>query len=288
MVNRQLKLVHLVSILCLFIFAFSTHSIAFQKDGLLKIYFFDIGQGDSIFIEAPNGNQVLIDGGPDNKVLQELGRVMPFYDHDIDLIMATHPHSDHISGLINILDRYEVSHIIQAKDLYDSPQFKAWHDAVVKEHALETETLAGEVINLGEDIDLMIIYPDKSYDGMILKKPHEANVVSMLRYKNLKVLLTGDMEAPVERKLLLNNVDVNADVLKVGHHGSKTSSTTEFLNAVSPEAAVIQVGAKNKYGHPSPETISRLENYGIKYYRNDLDGSVKLISDGKIFQVTKY
>src|SRR3989338_1070378 len=105
---RKFSLIHLVIILCLSIFVFSTHSIASSKDGLLKIYFFDIGQGDAIFIEAPNGNQVLIDGGPDNAVVQKLGEIMPFYDRDIDLVVLTHSDADHVAGLIEVLERYEV------------------------------------------------------------------------------------------------------------------------------------------------------------------------------------
>ncbi|MBI2068919.1 MAG: MBL fold metallo-hydrolase [Candidatus Yanofskybacteria bacterium] len=281
---RKFSLTHLVIILCLTVFAFSTHSAAQEKDGLLKIYFFDIGQGDAIFIEAPNGNQVLIDGGPDNRVLSELAKAMPFYDRDIDVVVATHPHADHIFGLIEVLDRFEVANIIEAKDRYVSPVFDQWQEKVGKEGARETEALAGKVVDLGNNVFLRILYPFKSYDGTVLKKPHEANVVVMLEYKELEVLLTGDMEMPVERQLLLDGGDISADVLKVGHHGSKTSSSDSFLSSVNPEIAVIQVG-KNSYGHPTQEVLSRLEKSGRKYYRTNLDGTIKISSDGESFQI---
>ena len=283
---RKFSLIHFVVLLCLSVFAFSTHSTASQKDGLLKIHFFDVGQGDSIFIEAPNGNQVLVDGGPDNRVLSELAKAMPFYDRDIDVVVASHPHADHIFGLIEVLDRFEVANIIEAKDRYVSPVFDKWQEKVGKEGARETEALAGKVIDLGNDVYLKILYPFKSYDGTVLKKPHEANVVVMLEYKELEVLLTGDMEMSVERQLLLNGSDISAEILKVGHHGSKTSSGDSFLDSINPEVAVIQVG-KNSYGHPTQEVLSRLENFGIKYYRTDLDGTVKVVSDGESFQVIK-
>ena len=109
---KQLKLIHLTILICLSVFAFSTNSTAKEKEGLLKIYFFDVGQGDGIFVETPNGNQVLIDGGPDNKVLQELAKVIPFYDREIDMVVATHPHADHIAGLIGVLERYDVKNIL--------------------------------------------------------------------------------------------------------------------------------------------------------------------------------
>ena len=283
---RKFSLIHFVVLLCLSVFAFSTHSTASQKDGLLKIHFFDVGQGDSIFIEAPNGNQVLIDGGPDNSVLSELAKVMPFYDRDIDVVVASHPHADHIMGLIGVLERYEVANVVGAKNKYVSPVFERWQRTVKEENSNEVEAMAGKVIDLGNEITLTILTPFKSYDGATLKNPHEANVTALLRYKSFQALLTGDMEMPLERQLLLNGLDISADILKVGHHGSKTSSGDSFLSSVSPEVAVIQVG-KNSYGHPTQEVLSRLENSGIKYYRTDLDGTVKVVSDGENYTITR-
>ena len=286
MQNRQLSTTHLIILLCLSVFAFSTHSIAQEKDGLLKIYFLDVGQGDSIFIEAPNGNQILVDGGPDNRVLSELAKVMPFYDRDIDVVVASHPHADHIFGLIEVLSRYNIANIVEAKEKYNSPVFKKWEEVVKEEGSNYIEAKSGKIVDLGNEITLTILVPFRSYDGAILKNPHEANVTVLLQYKSFRVLFTGDMEMPVERQLLLDGKDISADVLKVGHHGSRTSSGDSFLSSVDPDVAVIQVG-KNSYGHPTREVLSRLENYGIKYYRTDLDGTVKVVSDGENYQIIK-
>ncbi len=288
MQSHQLKLTHLVVILCLTIFAFSTHSIASQKDGLLKIYFFDVGQGDAIFIETPNGNQVLIDGGPDNGVVNKLGEVMSFYDKDIDLVVLSHPHADHLVGLIEVLNRYEVKSILEAKENYNSPEFAVWWEAVQTEGAEMIEAIDGLEIDLGNGVGLEILYPLESLEGTTVKNPNDDSVVLMLKYKDLEILFPGDVELRGERRILLEGIDVDADVLKVAHHGSKTSTTEEFLSAVSPEAAIIQVGAKNRYGHPAPEVLERLEKYDIKVYRNDVDGDIKLISDGSNFQIVKY
>lgn len=288
MQNRKLSIIHLVTILCLVVFSFSTHSIASQKDGLLKIYFFDVGQGDAIFIETPNGTQILVDGGPDNKVVQELAEVMPFYDRDVDMVIATHPHADHIAGLIEVLERYDVKTILEAKESYSSPVFSAWHDAEANENANLIEAKAGQVTDLGNEVKLTVLYPDKSYGGILLNKPHWANVVIMLTYKNFSLLLTGDMEKPVESTMINEGLDLHADILKIGHHGSKTSSSDKFLNAVRPQLAFIEVGAHNLYHHPSPEVIQRLENLGIKYYRSDLDGHTEIITDGQSFKAVKY
>ena len=286
MQNRRLSLIHLVIILCLSVFSFSTHSIASQKDGLLKVYFLDVGQGDSIFVETPNGNQILIDGGPDNKVIQKLAKVMPFYDHDIDVVIASHPHADHIAGLINVLERYEVKNILQAREGYNSPVVPAWQDAVQGEGANEIEAIAGKIIEFGNGVVLKIIYPKESLEGQTVKNPNNSSVVMVLDYKETEILLVGDIEAKVEKELLNDNI--GADILKVGHHGSKTSTTVNFLEKVSPQVAFIEVGSKNKFGHPSPEVIQRLENSGIKYYRTDLDGHTEVITDGETFQVKKY
>jgi competence protein ComEC len=267
------------------VFAWSTSSIASEKNGLLKIYFFDIGQGDAIFIESPSGQQVLIDGGPDNKILSKLGETMPFWDNDIDVVIATHPHADHIGGLIQVLGRYNIKNIIEAKESYNSPEFKAWEEAIKKEDAQEIEAMAGKIIDMGDGVNLKIMFPFESVAGTETKTPHDDDVVVKLEYKNLDVMLTGDLEAKIERQLIIEGYDLDSDVLKVGHHGSKTSSSEEFLSAVTPEVGIIQVGLKNKYGLPSPEVLSRLENFGIKYYRNDLDGTIKIISDGINYQV---
>jgi len=253
---------------------------------LLKVYLLDVGQGDAIFIEAPNGNQVLIDGGPDNKVIQELAKVMPFYDREIDMVVATHPHADHIAGLISVLERYDVKNIMQAEEDYNSPVVSAWQDSVKNEKANEIEAIAGKIIELGNGVALKIIYPKKSLEGQTVKNPNNSSVVLMLDYKETEILLVGDIESKVEKELL--NDDIDADILKVGHHGSKTSTTAGFLEKVSPQIAFIQVGSKNKFGHPSPEVIQRLENFGIKYYRTDIDGHVEVLTDGETFQIKKY
>ena len=131
------------------------------------------------------------------------------------------------------------------------------------------------------------MYPNKSYDGIYLNKPHQANVVAMLTYKNFRLLLTGDMEKSVEDTLISGGLNLNADILKIGHHGSKTSTTSGFLSAVSPEVAFIQVG-KNRYGHPAPEILKRLSSFGIKNYRTDLDGHMEVLSDGETYEVKRY
>jgi len=285
--SRQLKLIHLVILLCLVVFSFSTYSIASQKDGLLKVYFFDVGQGDAIFIEAPNGNQVLVDGGPDNAVLQKLGETMPFYDKDIDVVVLTHSDADHVTGLIEVLNRYEVENIIYSNVVRVSSLYGAWQEAVVKEESNVIDPVTGKIIDLGSGVTLTTAHPIEPLEGKVRDKTNDDSVVLMLKYGETEILLTGDIEAKAERRIILNGADLDADILKVAHHGSKTSTIEEFLYEVSPQVAIIQVGAKNRYGHPTQEVLSRLENFGVKLYRTDVDGDIKIISDGKNYQVLK-
>ena len=280
MQSKQLKLTHLVIFLCLFVFAFSTHGTANQKDGLLKIYFFDVGQGDAIFIEAPNGNQVLVDGGPDNAVVQKLGETMPFYDKDIDMVVLTHSDADHITGLIEVLERYDVEKIAYSNIIRRSALYNAWQEAVAEEGADIIDPVAGKIIDLGNGATLTILHPTESLIGKVLEKTNNYSVVLMLKYGESEILLTGDIEAKAERQIILSGANLDADILKVAHHGSKTSTIEEFLYEVSPQVAVIQVGAKNRYGHPTQEVLNRLENFGMKLYRTDVDGGVKVVSDG--------
>src|SRR3989344_1839673 len=232
--SRQLKLIHLVILLCLVVFSFSTYSIASQKDGLLKVYFFDVGQGDAIFIEAPNGNQVLVDGGPDNAVLQKLGETMPFYDKDIDVVVLTHSDADHVTGLIEVLDRYEVKNIIYSNVIRVSSLYGAWQEAVAKEESNIIDPVAGKIIDVGNGVSLLISNPSESLNGQARDKTNDDSVVLMLKYGETEILLTGDIEAKTERRIILNGADLDSDILKVAHHGSKTSTIEEFLYEVSP------------------------------------------------------
>ncbi|OGN13648.1 MAG: hypothetical protein A3J47_03065 [Candidatus Yanofskybacteria bacterium RIFCSPHIGHO2_02_FULL_43_22] len=282
---KRLKLYHLVILLCLFVFSISTYSTANQKDGLLKIYFFNIGQGDAIFIEAPNGNQVLVDGGPDNAVLQKLGETMPFYDKNIDVVVLTHSDADHVTGLIGVLEKYEIKNIVYSNIVRKSALYDAWRYAVAEEGADIIDPMAGEIMDLGNGVTLTVLHPTESLTGKVLEKTNNDSVVLMLKYGETEILLTGDIEAKAERQIILNSADLDADILKVAHHGSRTSTIEEFLYEVSPQVAIIQVGAKNRYGHPTPEVLKRLEDYGIRYYRNDTDGDIKVISDGQNYQI---
>src|SRR3989338_7278785 len=192
---KQLKLIHLVIILCLSVFAFSTNSIASSNDGLLKIYFFDIGQGDSFLIETSEGQQILVDGGPGNQVLSKLGEVMPFYDKDIDLVVLTHPHFDHYAGLVEVLARYKVNSIMEAKEEDNTAGFSAWREAVKNEGTNQIEAVASRTINLGDETQLVVLYPKESLEGQNFKNPNDSSVVLMLKYKERSEEHTSELQS---------------------------------------------------------------------------------------------
>jgi competence protein ComEC len=250
-------------------------------DGFLRIYFLDVGQGDAEFIQNFNGNQILIDGGPDDKVLSDLAKVMPINDRSIDMVILTHPHSDHITGLIDVLKRYQVGQILENNYPYQAPVYDEWNK--IKTNSVVTQAVAGQVIDLGGGVKMTVVFPGVSEAGKFNSNPNNTSVVTRLTYGDESVLFTGDIEAPVEKKLTLNGSILDSDFLKIGHHGSRTSTTEDFLNAVTPKVAFIEVGAGNTFGHPNQEVLDRLANHGIKYYRTDKDGTTELILDGQSF-----
>ena len=253
-------------------------------DGLLHVWFLDVGQGDAIFIQAPNGNQVLIDGGPDNKVLQELGRIMPFSDYSIDMLVLTHPHADHVNGLIEVLKRYDIDYVFENNIPYDSAEYREWNS--LKSEAQVIQTQAGQIMDFGDGAKLSILYPyQPGSDKTKITVPHNFMVVMRLEYGGESLMLTGDMEMPLEKRLIGGSAFLKANFLKVGHHGSKTSTSEMFLQAVMPRTAFIEVGADNRFGHPGQVVLDRLESRGIKYYRSDIDGTVELTLDGRNYQI---
>ncbi len=259
----------------------------FESRQNLLVTFFDVGQGDAIFIENA-GNQILIDGGPSDRILSKLGRAMPFWDGSIDFLILTHPHADHVTGLMEVLKRYDVGMVLESGAEYGTPEYKEWHELIQKRKVPVAIARTGQKIAVGSGVTLDILSPLENYVGASLKNPHDANIVGRVTHGQNSILLMGDAERSIEQRLLFESLNskfiiLDSDVLKVGHHGSKTSSSAEFLAVVRPKIAVIQVGRKNRYGHPAQEVLDRLAAVGAKILRNDLEGDIRVESDGKDF-----
>ncbi|KKU51844.1 MAG: hypothetical protein A3H69_05925 [Candidatus Sungbacteria bacterium RIFCSPLOWO2_02_FULL_47_9] len=253
------------------------------RSDALTVRVFDIGQGDGVFIETPAGVQMLIDGGPGPSILSKLGRAMPFWDRTIDVLLLSHPHADHIDGALEVLKRYAVGMVIESDVNHSIPEYGEWHDLIEKKKIPLHVAEAGEVLNLGGGIHLDIYYPNKLFVGESPKNVHDAMVVGRLVYASSSMMFMGDAEVQIEYKLLSSGLELHSDVLKTGHHGSHTSSSEDFLRAVSPKFAVISVGRKNRYGHPHQDVLDRLYSFGINVFRTDQDGDVIFKSTGDSF-----
>ncbi|MEK7647024.1 MAG: MBL fold metallo-hydrolase [Patescibacteria group bacterium] len=251
-----------------------------DRGGILTVSFLNVGQGDAIFIDVPNGNQVLLDGGPNKTVLRELSAVMPFYDRSLDLAIMSHPNLDHLGGLVETLKRYRVGAAMDSGATHSIGEYAEWERLIKNNSVKYWQGHGGMRLHLADGVYLDILSPA---DGALLqsKNVNDVMLTARLVYGDTSFLLTGDMERALEYKLATGGDQLNSVVLKVGHHGSRTSSSEYFLNAVRPRYAVIQVGKSNNYGHPHREILNRLQAAGIDILRNDIDGRVIFKSNGR-------
>jgi competence protein ComEC len=266
----------------LLVIALLTTLTAFtMPDNRLHVSFLDVGQGDAILIQTPNHQDILVDGGPSAQAISgELSQHLPFWDRTIELVVLTHPHLDHLTGLLEVLQRYKVQQVLYLDTDYQMPPEQEWltliHDKGVKATLAE----AGQVINLGmgaTSIEVINPIPDSSVPAM------DNGVVLRLSDGKVSFLLTSDISKEAELDLIARRAELSSTVLKVSHHGSDTSSSAAFLAVVDPQLAVISVGADNTFGHPGQETMARLtDTVGLdKIYRTDKNGTVEFITNGE-------
>jgi competence protein ComEC len=245
----------------------------------LKVSFLNIGQGDSILIETPDGHQALVDGGPDMSVLSELGHHMSLFDRSIDMIVATHPDADHIAGLSDVLARYDVGMVIETTNGKETPVTRTLATAVENEHAQVVYAEPGQVIQLGASTTLHIFSPAGDETKW---ESNMASIVLKVEYGSTSVMLTGDAPIEIEKYLVQAYPSLlKSTVLKLGHHGSKTSSSDEWLDAVHPEYAVVSAGLNNKYGHPHASVMQAVAARNIKVDETSKEGTITFYSDGK-------
>ncbi|MCR4306431.1 MAG: MBL fold metallo-hydrolase [Candidatus Yonathbacteria bacterium] len=249
-----------------------------ERDGVLTVAFLDVGQGDAIFIEAPNGNQVLLDGGPNKRVLRELARMMPFYDRSLDVVIASHPDKDHVGGLPAVLARYDVGMAIDPGVEHDTSVYQEF-ERLVKEHDVERiRARRGQIIWLDQSVYLEILFPDRDPSGW---DTNDASIVARLVYGETSFMLTGDSPQKMEQYIVgLEGEALASDILKLGHHGSKTSTSELFLGFVSPAYAIISAGKDNQYGHPHKEVLDLVERFGIPMLATYETGSIIMRTDG--------
>jgi len=240
-----------------------------------KVVFMDVGQGDAILIRTKQQKTILIDGGPNNRVLSKLGKYLPFWDRSIDLLILGHPDMDHVFGLVQVAKRYKVKNILITGVTHNtgvyseflrsvnlSADTKIWVNSADQDFVLD-----GWVVD--------VVYPFDSMFGQQAKSPNNTSISTKLRYRDFSVLLTGDNEVEVEEELIGNtDLNLSADVFKAGHHGSRTSNSKELLDLIDPEVVVIQSAYDNRFGHPHAESMETFNNLNAQLFRNDLMGDV--------------
>ncbi len=267
------------------------------RGAFLEADFFDVGQGDSILIKMPYGQTLLVDGGPDNKILEKIGRYLPPLAKRIDIVILTHPHADHVTGLVEVLKRYDIGLVILGGANIKTDVYGEFLKTLKDKGTTIMIAKSGEALHFGDGIEFDILSPLSDMLGIFDKRNegfgkagndiNDSSVVGKLFFKNFSVLLMGDATSKIENNLLAYGSGLKSDVLKVGHHGSKYSSSSEFLSYVKPKASIIEVGAHNRYGHPTQATLERLKNLNISIFRTDKDGDIKILSDGVATNIYK-
>jgi competence protein ComEC len=250
-----------------------------DRHGELTVAFLDVGQGDAIYIEAPNGNQILIDGGPSaGGVLRALGSVMPFYDRSIDLVLATHPDQDHVGGLPSVLERMSVAVAVTTDNSSNTGAYAEFENNISNKHVQRILARAGERFILDNGVVLEILFPNQSVKGW---ETNKGSIIARLSYGNESFLFTGDSPQAIEKYLVgKEGSALHTNVLKLGHHGSKSASAPEFLSAVNPDYAIISAGIGNKYGHPNKEVLDLLTKLKIQSLSTIEHGTIIFKTDG--------
>jgi competence protein ComEC len=273
MFNRKLKysLILFLLALSLVLGAIIFYS---RNDQDFRVIFLDVGQGDAVLI-SQGSYQMLIDGGRDGKLLlNKLGKYIPFWDRNIEVMLETHPDQDHIAGLINVLNSYNVKTVIKSGDRSETQTYKRFQDDVTNEKAENIEAKKGTVVKFPSGASAEIIYPFSETGDISDNQSNSGSVVVRINYGENSFLLTGDFPKDKEAELLNSGFDLSSRVLKVAHHGSKYSTSLEFLEKVNPADAVISVGRDNSYGHPNEEVLNLLKEKNISILRTDEKGDI--------------
>lgn len=261
-------------------------------DKKLHVSFCDVGQGDAILMRTPSSLDILIDGGPNDKVLSCLANHMPFWDRTIELMILTHPDADHITGLIDVVKRYSITHFYTSEVATETAVYKGFLKALEDRKIKQNYIWQGDKIILKDGLIIETLWPTREWNG---QATNSFSVANLLTYKNFKILLPGDLDS--EQMEQLDDLAGKVNVLKVPHHGSRFGLNSSILDILSPEMAVISVG-KNSYGHPTQFVLQLLKDKNIKILRTDLPanalrgqvqagqgGEVEVVSDGNIWKV---
>jgi len=243
----------------------------------LNVYFFDVGQGDASLIRTPDGVNILVDAGPDNKILYELAERLPWWDRKIDFVVISHWHADHFLGLISLQRKYDIGKVLVNGHEPDQSLYKIWEAEAIQKDLEILPVVPGQVFELDSNTRWQILYDSsQSPDDF-----NDTSIVMRFTYGQTDILFTGDLPSEKESLLVEGQYDLSSEILKVGHHGSRYSSSQPFLDKILPELCVIQSGQDNKFGHPHPEALARLSAVGCQVRNNQDLGTIHVRTDGQ-------
>lgn len=279
--EHQIKFIKYFSFIAIVALILLVYTICQSKDDYFHFYMLDIGQGDSIYARDKDGNDIIVDGGPNQKVLTNLGELMPFYDKKIELVVISHPHADHITGLIEVLKRYEIEKILLTDAVATTKEYEEMLEIIKSKQITTSLVKIGDSFKLSNELNIEILWPNDSFQNKKIENLNNTSIVAKLNYNKVSFLLMGDAETDVQKTLIKEIPDkLKSDILKVSHQGSKDSSNIDFIKIVNPELGIISVGLNNMYGHPHKKTLEVLENNQIKILRTDQNGRIEIVSDG--------
>lgn len=256
---------------------------ASRTPSLLRVSFLDVGQGDAIFIQSPSGAQVLIDGGATKQVLEKLHNVMPLFDRSIDIVIATHPDTDHIGGLTDVIERFSIGLFVDPGARNESGVQDILNKKITEHNILYRLAQRGDTYDLGSGAQLTILFP---FSDVSKVESNAGSIVARLTYGSSSFLFTGD--APAQTEYILAAIDgknIQSDVLKLGHHGSNTSSSYVFLQVVKPKWSIVSAGKKNTYGHPNQEVVERVLKFKSEILDTRTSGTIIFETNGEMIEV---
>lgn len=246
----------------------------------LRVDFLDVGQGDAILLNLPQGTRILVDAGPDNLVLNQISEVLPWWEHKIDYVVISHYHADHILGLIELLNKYEIGEILTTAHQPDDFLYNILINKLKKKNIPIVFVATGQTFAFEKNISVQVISAENNN-----KDYNNNSLVLKLNYLQSSILLTGDLTQYLEDKLIKSDFDLQSDLLKVAHHGSRYSSSQEFLAKIQPKFCVISVGEDNDFQHPHLETLARLSSFGCKIYLTQDFGNLSWQSTGRVWNL---
>lgn len=283
------KFLLLLSLSAIVLFIFGVWQVVTFNDGKLHVVFCDVGQGDGILLKTPNNSYMLFDSGPDDKVVSCLGRHMPFWSHELSLALLTHPHADHLNGFLPVFQSYTIDQFVTERLANKTQGYKKLQADIKDTKTQETMALAGDMFRTST-LTLKFVGPTDTYlhdtspKGFIGETGEFGSLETLVEYGKFKLLMTGDSQA-AELEQALSLIAGKITVLQVPHHGSKTGLTSDVLHTLSPQLAVISVGAHNRYGHPALTTLELLQQAKIPFLRTDKAGDIEIVSDGEKWEV---